>query len=79
VLVLRDGSLLQLFIRLYEQVFGSSCMAAKLIVVISLCFVDPLPGRNDGLLCGPQIAVPVTDVYNWSLCKDRSAATKDQT
>jgi hypothetical protein len=79
VLVRGDCSLLQLFICLDEQFLGSSRMAAELVVVVLLCFVDPLPGRNDSLLSSPQIAVPVADVYNRGLRKDRSTAAQDQT
>src|SRR5271154_3825155 len=79
VLVRRDCSLLQLLICLDEQILGSSCMAAELVVVVLLRFVDPLPGRNDSLLSSAQIAVPASDVYNRSLRKERSTAAHDQT
>jgi hypothetical protein len=68
VLVLRDGSLLQLFIRLYEQVFGSSCMAAKLIVVISLCFVDPLPGAETMDCCAARRLPCRSPMFTTGVC-----------
>src|SRR5271156_2595459 len=77
-LVCYDCSLLQLLIGLSEQLLSSSRMAAKLVAVVLLCFVDPLPRRHDVLLGGAQIAVPVTDVYNRSLREDRSTAAQNQ-
>ena len=66
------GRKLEFLIRLHEEVLCSACVTAEVVVVVYLGLVDSLPCRDDVLLRGPQISMPVADVYDWLLCEDHS-------
>jgi len=72
------GRKLEFLIRLYEEILCSSRVTAEIVVVIYLGLVDPLPCRNDVLLCGPQISMSGANVDHWLLCEDRSTAAQDK-
>jgi hypothetical protein len=78
VLVRGISSEPEFFVGLHEQIFRATGVATKVIVVVYLSGVDPLPRRLNVLLSGPQIAVPFAYVYSRSLGENCSTAAQDQ-
>jgi hypothetical protein len=64
VVICGDRSKLELLVGLRQQILGAACVPAEVIVIVHLSSVDPLPRSLNVLLSGPQISVPLTDVYD---------------